>query len=452
MSKVLVIDDDKDVLLSARVVLRKHFDEIFLEPNLKSATTVVRNNDIDVVLLDMNFRAGETSGKEGLEMLEKIKKYSPNTSVIMITAYGDIELAVEAMKLGASDFIVKPWENVKLLATVKAAFQLSQSKKELSTLRSKNEKLIEYMDDPFKEIIGKSSSMKQIFETITKVAATDANILLLGENGTGKELFARAIHKKSMRSKEAFINVDLGSIAETLFESELFGHKKGAFTDAREDKMGRIEVANQGTLFLDEIGNLDMALQAKMLSVIQNKEVFPVGSNQSVPIDIRLICATNANLNELIHENKFRQDLLYRINTVEITIPPLRRRGEDILLLTNHFLKVFSKKYQKEELEVSSEAIQKLMKYSWPGNVRELQHIIERAVILTNTKKIDADGIYIQQESLSNMNVLTNIEDLEKAAILKAIQNNNGNLSKAAKELGLGRTTLYRKMQKYDIQ
>jgi two-component system, NtrC family, response regulator HydG len=451
-SKVLIIDDDKDVLLSARVALRKHFDEVFLETSIKTATTVIRNNSIDVALLDMNFRAGETSGKEGLDMLQKIKKYSPETSVIMITAYGDIELAVEAMKLGATDFIVKPWENAKLLATVKSACQLSRSRKEVVQLKSRQEQLIEYMDDPYKEIIGKSKAIKHIFETIDKVASTDANILILGENGTGKELFARAIHKKSERSKEAFIHVDLGSIAETLFESELFGHKKGAFTDAKEDKIGRFEVANNGTLFLDEIGNLSSGLQSKMLSVIQNKEIIPVGSNDVRPINIRLVSATNANLHEMIGKQKFRQDLLYRINTVEIKIPPLRERKEDIPLLSSYFLNMFNRKYQKQDLVLSGSAEKKLMNYSWPGNIRELQHVMERAVILSSGKTIEADAIYIQSETVANLNILTNIEDLEKAAIVKAIQNNHGNLSKAAQELGLGRTTLYRKMQKYDIQ
>ena len=448
--KILVIDDDKDILLSTKMVLKKEFTEIKTVTDPKDIIPYIEKKLFDVILLDMNFTTGSTSGKEGLEWLRKILEIDSNATVVMMTAYGDINLAIDSMKIGAVDFVVKPWENKKLVATILAAYNLSKSKQEIIQLKYKQETLVKDIDQSYTEIIGESERMKELFDVIDKVARTDANILILGENGTGKEVIARAIHRKSDRSKNLFINVDLGAIAENLFESELFGHTKGSYTDAKEDRAGRFEIAHTGTLFLDEIGNLSLPLQSKLLTAIQKKEITRIGSNQAIPVDIRLICATNMPLKEMVDKNEFRQDLYFRINTVEIHVPPLRERLDDIPLIASHFLDLYRKKYKKPEMKISSDAIKKLKKYNWPGNIRELQHIIERTVIMSNSNLLNASDfvLNISESSSLNKNNL-NLEEVEKQTIERALKKHGFNVSAAAKELGLGRTTMYRKMTKY---
>ena len=450
--KILVIDDDKDILLSTKMVLKKEFKDIKTVTNPDDIGPFIEKKIFDVILLDMNFSTGVTSGKEGLKWLKQILNIDPNAVVVMMTAYGDINLAIDSMKIGAVDFVVKPWDNKKLLATILSAFNLSKSKQEIQQLKSKQETLVKDIDQSYSEIIGKSENMLELFDIIDKVANTDANILILGENGTGKEVIARAIHRKSKQANNLFIPVDLGAITETLFESELFGHCKGAFTDAKEDRAGRFEIADQGTLFLDEIGNLSLPLQSKLLTAIQRKEITRVGSSKPIPVNIRLVCATNMPLKEMVDKNEFRQDLYFRINTVEIHIPPLRERLEDIPLLSNHFLDIYRKKYKKSEMKISEDAIKKLKKYSWPGNIRELQHIIERTVIMSNSKQLTSNDfvLNISESNSLNLNNL-NLEELEKQTIEKALKKFNFNVSAAAKELGLGRTTMYRKMTKYGL-
>ncbi|HNP95971.1 MAG TPA: sigma-54 dependent transcriptional regulator, partial [Cyclobacteriaceae bacterium] len=390
--------------------------------------------------------------KEGFEWLRQIKEKDPDAVVIMITAFGDVEMAVRALKEGATDFILKPWQNEKLIATISTAIKLKKSYNEVDKLRKAKQLLEEQISQPFRDIIGNSPAIKEVFALIDKVAATDANILILGENGTGKELVARAIHQKSLRKENSFVGVDMGAITETLFESELFGHKKGAFTDAREDRPGRFELANGGTLFLDEIGNLNTALQSKLLSVLQSRQVTRVGSNNPTDVDIRLICATNMPIHDMVEQGKFRQDLLYRINTVEIRIPPLCERVDDIPLLANHFLNFYTRKYHKEIVAFSEAAVMKLKKYAWPGNVRELQHAIERAVIMADSPTLqETDFLFSRKGGHSAESDTLNLDDVEKAAVVKAIQLHNGNISKAADELGLTRASLYRRMEKYGL-
>ena len=450
--KILVIDDDRDILLTTRVVLKKQFGLIKTEADPEMILQLLDNELFDIILLDMNFSAGATSGKEGMKWLREIRKKDESAHVIMMTAYGDIDLAVKAMKEGAADFIVKPWDNQKLMATVINAYRLSQSKREILELRRKQELLHQDLDQEFIEIIGRSDRMKVVFDTISKVAQTDANVLILGENGTGKELIARALHRESERAQEIFVSVDLGAIPETLFESELFGHVKGAFTDAGEDRSGRFEVASGGTLFLDEIGNLSLPLQSKLLSVVQNRVINRVGSSRETPINIRLICATNMPLYMMVQEKTFREDLLYRINTVEIKVPPLRERRSDIPLLTDHFTRLFARKYNKTGISLHQDVYQKLDTYSWPGNIRELQHVVERAIIL-NDKDIlkPADFLIMHETSRITDPVGFRMEDVEKQTIQQALDKYRYNISKAADELGMARTTLYRKMTKYGI-
>ncbi len=450
--KILVIDDDRDILLTTRVVLKKQFGLIKTEADPEMILQQLENELFDIILLDMNFSAGATSGKEGMKWLREIRKKDESAHVIMMTAYGDIDLAVKAMKEGAADFIVKPWDNQKLMATVINAYRLSQSKREILELRRKQELLHQDLDQEFSEIIGRSDRMKVVFDTISKVAQTDANVLILGENGTGKELIARALHRESERAQEIFVSVDLGAIPETLFESELFGHVKGAFTDAGEDRSGRFEVASGGTLFLDEIGNLSLPLQSKLLSVVQNRVINRVGSSRETAINIRLICATNMPLYRMVQEKTFREDLLYRINTVEIKVPPLRERRSDIPLFTDHFTRLFARKYNKTGISLHQDVYQKLDTYSWPGNIRELQHVIERAIIL-NDKDIlkPADFLIMHETSRSTDLVGFRMEDVEKQTIQQVLEKYRYNISKAADELGMARTTLYRKMTKYGI-
>ncbi len=450
--KVLVIDDDKDILLTSRIVLKHDFEIVRNESDPFKLPQILREEEFDVILLDMNFSTGTTSGKEGIHWLKEILKIDAELNVIMITAYAEINTAIEAMKNGALDFIVKPWDNEKLTATVSSALKLSQSKKEIQQLKYKQENLKKEIDKSFAEMIGDSEAIKKVFTDIQKVKNTNANVLILGENGTGKELVARAIHRHSNRSEQIFVNVDLGSISENLFESELFGHTKGAFTDASSERMGRFEISNGGSIFLDEIANLNLAMQAKLLAVLENREVTKLGSNKAIPIDIRLITATNMSLKEMIDEGSFRQDLLYRINTLEIHLPPLRDRIEDIPLLVDFFIKKYRIKYQKENLKLSSEALKKLKAYQWPGNIRELKHLIERAVIMSESKTLNPNDFPLKIETQKSIGTNSlNIEELEKQAIKHAIQKNHGILSKAAKELGMGRTTLYRKMNKYGL-
>ena len=454
MGKILVIDDDEDILLAASLFLKKHLAVVHTEKDPKKISTLLKNENYDVILLDMNFTQDTTSGSEGFYWLNKILEVDSSIVVVLITAYGDVEMAVRAIKEGATDFVLKPWQNEKLLATISAALKLREVRIEANQLRSQRKQLTADIDQPFQDIIVTSPAMLNVFTNVKKVSLTDANILILGENGTGKELVARAIHRQSMRSDRVFISVDMGAITETLFESELFGHLKGAFTDAKEDRTGRFEIASGGTLFLDEIGNLPMSLQAKLLHVIQNREVTKVGSNRQQPIDIHLICATNMPVYKMVTENRFRQDLLYRINTVEINIPPLRERSEDIPSFVDHFLGTFSKKYHKPVKRVSPVTLKKLQKYQWPGNVRELQHALERAVIMGESKVLQPhDFILTAQETREDEFYFDelSLETVEKVVIQKAIGKNDGNISRAAKELGLTRAALYRRMEKYGI-
>jgi two-component system response regulator HydG len=451
--KILMVDDDEDVLLAAKMLLKKYNYHVIIEKNPNKIPFLLNNDTYDVILLDMNFSKDTTSGKEGFEWLGQIREKDPSAVVIMITAFGDVEMAVRALKEGATDFILKPWQNEKLIATISTAIRLKKSYNEVDKLRKAKQMLEEQISHPFRDIIGQSTAINEVFSVVDKVAKTDANILILGENGTGKELIARAIHQKSLRKDNSFVSVDMGAITETLFESELFGHKKGAFTDAREERPGRFELANGGTLFLDEIGNLSMSLQSKLLSALQSRKITRVGANQSMDVDIRLICATNMPLAQMVKEGRFRQDLLYRINTVEINIPALYERVEDIPMLATHFLNYYSKKYRKDVLSISPEAITKLKKYPWPGNVRELQHSLERAVIMADSNTLqESDFLFSRKSNENSIAADTlNLDEVEKAAVIKAIQLHNGNISKAADELGLTRASLYRRMEKYGL-
>lgn len=451
-SKILIVDDDRDVLETARMFLKQQFSTVRIEDNPERIPAVLAEQEYDVMLLDMNFKKGVNDGEEGFYWLDKILSIDPHAVVILITAYGEVDLAVKAMKTGATDFILKPWKNQKLLGTILASLQLRQSKKQVEKLQVTQAALRDDIDVNYTSFIGESPAIRRIHEMIGRVAATDADVLILGENGTGKELVARALHRKSNRANNVFISVDIGAIAETLFESELFGHVKGAFTDAKQDKPGRFEIASGGTIFLDEIGNLSVPLQAKLLAVLQQRMVQRVGSSRSVPIDVRLISATNMPLNEMVVEKKFRQDLLYRINTVEIRMPSLRERNGDIPLLADHFLNVYGKKYKRPGMKIDKAVMGKLMKYYWPGNIRELQHTIERAVILNEGNTIKSAELLIGSGSPRPATVkpLT-MEEMEKQFILQSLDDNNGNVSVTARVLGMTRTALYRRMRKHGI-
>ncbi len=453
--KILIVDDNEDLLKAAKMHLKRHFAQVDIEKNPEAIPSLMSNEDYDVILLDMNFTKDVSSGSEGYYWLEKILKIDPSSVVVLITAYGDIQMAVKAIKAGATDFVLKPWENEKLLATLYSSMRLRESRDEIESLKTKNHEINQALNERYREIIGQSATMQRIFQTIDRVAKTDANVLILGENGTGKEVIARAIHRNSQRQNENFVSVDLGSITETLFESELFGHKKGSFTDAKEDRAGRFELANNGTLFLDEIGNLSMPLQAKLLTVLQNRKVSRVGSNKETPVDIRLICATNMPLYDMVKENRFRQDLLYRINTIEIEIPPLRERLEDVPLLINYFLKHYASKYGKEVTKVSEAAMVRMNKHPWPGNIRELQHAIERAVILCNSSILQPEDFNFttvagKEDGQLNLEQY-NLEEVEKLLIRKVLKKYNGNITQAASELGLTRSSLYRRLEKYGL-
>lgn len=448
--KVLIVDDDEFVLLSLKILLEQNGLESITVHNPERIPTLLEKECVQAVLLDMNFRQGDTSSTQGLFWLRRINELSRETPVVLMTAYGEISLAVEAMKQGAHDFVSKPWQNEKLVATIKSAVALYREKRKVSQLTTQQKFIIAHQHE---NIIGMSASVLQQRKTIEKIAPTDTSVLILGDNGTGKEVVAREIHKQSLRADSVFISVDVGSLSETIFESELFGHKKGAFTDAREDRIGRIEAASGGTLFLDEIGNLPIALQSKLLTVLQNKTVTRLGTNLSIAADVRIICATNSNLKKLVQEGKFREDLYYRINTVELRIPPLYDRPEDIPLLAQHFLKKFATRYKKEDRHIPEQVMQALQKYAWPGNVRELQHAIERAIILSdhNLLTLEDFGVMRGENSEDLIFDQLNLEKLEAWAIRKAIDKHKGNVSQAASELGLSRGAMYRRMEKYEV-
>jgi DNA-binding NtrC family response regulator len=455
-SKLLIIDDDEDVLLAARLFLKQHIKTVHTDKNPNNIPLLLKNDNYDLVLLDMNFSRDATSGKEGFYWLNKILETDPTIAVVLITAYGDIELAVQGIKEGATNFLLKPWDNKKLLATINTTLEVHRSKVELQDLRSKQKFLIEQGDQPYSQVIGRSKAMMQVLATVEKVARTDANVLILGENGTGKEVIARAIHRASGRKDEVFISVDLGAISESLFESELFGYKKGAFTDAKEDRPGRFEAANKGTIFLDEIGNLSQPLQSKLLSVLQNRKVVRLGSVKEIPIDVRLVCATNMPLYQMVDDGKFRQDLLYRINTVEIHLPPLRERVDDIPPLVHHFLEIYSRKYKMPNKRLHPSTLKRLEKHPWPGNIRELQHAVERAVIMSDSNVLHPTDFFLsQQDNKSDAEIPSgadhNLEATEKMLIRKVIDKHGGNISKAAKELGITRASLYRRIEKYEL-
>ena len=447
-ASVLVVDDDPDVLTAVRLLLKTEAKEVVTEKNPENLRWHLSKDSFDMILLDMNFNSSINTGNEGIFWLNEIKKTKPETSVVMITAYGDIDLAVRSLKEGASDFVVKPWHNEKLLTTIREILKRKTNKTAAAPVFSADSII-------GKELLGESEPMQEIFYKIEKIAPTDANILILGENGTGKDLIAKAVHQQSLRAEKPYLKVDVGALTESLFESELFGHKKGAFTDAREDRVGRFEAANGGTLFLDEIGNIPLHLQAKLLSVLQNRQVTRLGSNETVPVDIRLICATNVPLAELANESRFRKDLIYRINTVEITVPPLRRRGNDILLLAKHFSKIYSNKYLKPVLDFDTKANEKLLSYHYPGNVRELQYTIERAVIMADEGILQAKDLIFSPIEAQSVEAdepsELKLSAIEKNTILKVIEKHTGNITKAARELGLTRTALYRRLSKYDI-
>jgi len=452
--KILVIDDNEDILVSLRLLLKPYISLIHVNTHPEEIPNFLKANDYDVILLDMNFTKDAISGSEGFEHLKQIQKIDKDAIVIFITAYGDAEKAVKAIRAGATDFIIKPWDNNKLIGTISSAVELKRSKKAEASHKLKQEALSNEIATKFSDFLGESKPMKQIFKTIEKVAPTDANILVLGENGTGKELVARALHQNSLRKDEVFIRVDVGTLQETLFESELFGHVKGAFTDAKTDKMGRFEIASGGTIFLDEIGNLSLAMQAKLLTAIETREIIRVGSTKPIPIDIRLICATNANLNDLVENGQFREDLYYRINTIETHLPPLRARGDDVELISMFYVRKFADRYLKKINGISSSCLQMLIDYNWPGNVRELRHCIERAVIMCEGSVIsEQDCLFSQKTKAKNKFNFENmtLDEIEKITIKTSIEKHSGNLTKVAKELGLTRPSLYRRLEKHGL-
>jgi len=451
-TKVLIVDDKKSVLTALEMLVQTQFDDVFTLANPNNLLATINKNSIDIVLLDMNFRAGINNGNEGIFWLNEIKKYDPTIVVILITAYGDVELAVKAVKEGAFNFILKPWDNNKLLSTLHSAKKFRKSNLENSSLKNESRNLKQELNPANYQLIGQSKPMLDVMEMVRKVAQTNANILITGENGTGKELIAREIHRLSERSNEIMLTVDMGAVSETLFESELFGHKKGAFTDAKEERTGKFEMANHGTLFLDEIGNLSLAMQAKILTALQNRTITKLGGNNEVPINIRLISATNKSIEIMIANGSFREDLLYRINTIHIELPPLRERENDILLLAEFFLQKYSEKYNKPGLQINDKAKRKLLKYSWPGNVRELQHSIEKAVILSDSKIISDENFLLNKQSPKSYKLQNlTIEEMEREMIKNCVEKENGNMSAVAKKLGVTRQTLYNKLKKYKL-
>jgi two-component system response regulator HydG len=452
--KVLVVDDNEDILSAARLLLKQHVALVRTEKSPDRIPVLMAEETYDVILLDMNFAKGATGGEEGFAWLRRILAADPLAVVILITAYGDVGMAVRAIKEGATDFILKPWQNEKLLATLTAALNLRSSRLENQSLRQRQSHLSADLDRPFRDFLGQSAAMQEVFATIDKVAGTDASILILGENGTGKELAAREIHRRSRRHREIFVGVDMSAVPETLFESELFGHVKGAFTDAREDRAGRFEAASGGTLFLDEIGNLSLPLQAKILTALENRRIFRVGSNKPVPIDVRLICATNRPIHQMVAQDGFRQDLLYRINTIEVRLPSLRERREDIPLLVEHFLGTYCRKYGRPLKTVGPAALRKLEGYGWPGNVRELQHAVERSIIMSDSEILQPEDFLfsaVEGPLESAAPAAGKLEDMERLFVDRVLSKHGGNVSKAARELGISRAALYRRLEKHGL-
>lgn len=456
-NKILIVDDDEDILVASKLLLKRHFEEVVICNRPEQIPHLMAQSSFDVILLDMNFGPGESSCEQGFSWLKQILTIDPQAVVILITAHGAINLAVDAIKQGATDFVAKPWQNEKLLATVSAACQLRHTRREASQLKQTNKALSAAIaNSDAHPMLGKSAALTGVKQVIAKAAATNANILILGENGTGKEMLARTIHANSLRADKVFMSIDLGAVPENLFESELFGHKKGAFTDAREDRTGKILAANGGTLFLDEIGNLPLHLQTRLLTVLEQRQVVPLGSNKAMDVDIRLLSATNMTAEKLHDENYFRQDLLFRLNTVEATLPPLRERKDDIEEIALHYLNVFARKYQKQSLQIAPETLQKLLNYHWPGNVRELKHAVERAVILCDAAVLTTQD-FLLQKALSENHVAPlqqddlNLERMEKQTIQQALRKHKYNISHAAKALGLTRAALYRRMEKHDL-
>jgi DNA-binding NtrC family response regulator len=450
---LLIVDDNKSVISALEMMLQYEVEKLISISSPKRIHEVLAQNEIDIVLLDMNFQAGINSGNEGLFWMKEILKHDSNISVVMITAYGDVELAVRALREGAIDFILKPWDNKKLLATINAAWKLRSSRKEALLLKNDNQFLKkEIKRGEEKIVLGASPTMINVMNIVRKVAATDANVLITGENGTGKELVAREIHNQSKRSNELMVSVDMGSITETLFESEMFGHIKGAFTDAKDDRSGKFEIAQKGTLFLDEIGNLSLQSQAKLLSALQSRFIVRVGSNRQILVDIRLICATNCILPTRVSEGLFREDLLYRINTIQIEVPPLRDRVDDIPVLAYHFIRSYCEKYNKPGKKISTQALEKLSTYQWPGNIRELQHSIEKAVILSDSLVLGPSDFSFNSASKGVPgDDNTTLEEMEKKLIAESIKRHDNNLSIVALKLGITRQTLYNKLKKYDL-
>ena len=451
--RILIVDDNEELLIAYEIFLAPHFNTIKTLSSPNSILAEIDASEYDVVLLDMNFAAGINTGNEGFYWMNRILEADPDSSIILITAFGDVELAIRAIREGASDFILKSWDKEKILSTILAAYQLSCSKREISQLKSRQKHLIDETKRDFDFCRGSNPRMKELINTVNKVAPTEANILILGENGTGKEVLAREIHARSKRNGEMFVGIDVGAISETVFESELFGHVRGAFTDAVEDKPGRIEIASGGTLFLDEIGNLPLSLQSKLLSVIEKREVSRVGATQSVPVDVRLICATNANLYRLCEEGSFREDLLYRINNIQLDMPPLRERLEDIPYLVEFFLNKLRLKYNRPGLSVSKLALHQLARRPWKGNIRELRNVVEKAVLLSDGNILgpadfESSSVYREPDPVRGYN----LEEHEKQLIEKALKAYSNNKKMTARELGINRTTLYNKMRKHGIQ
>lgn len=443
---ILIVDDNKSVLASLELLLETVYGKILTASNPNQITSLLTTTAVDVVILDMNFSSGINNGNEGLYWLSQIRTLSPSLAVIMLTAYGDVELAVKALKNGAADFLLKPWDNKLLLEKVKEAYRSNRSKNAGQVTKEKKK-------DGIEMIVGHSPVMLQLMKVVTKVARTDANILITGENGTGKEMLAREIHRLSSRSSHSMLSVDMGAISESLFESELFGHERGAFTDAHESRPGKFEAANGSSLFLDEIGNLPLSLQAKLLTVLQSRNVMRLGSNKVTPVDIRLISATNKDIPEMVKQGEFREDLFYRINTIHLEIPPLRERGDDILFFIDIFLRRFAAKYQRQDIRMHDLTIDKLRDYHWPGNIRELQHAIEKAVILCEGSVIRPKDILVKQAFRPQETALTvqNLEEVERQAIETAISQNRGNLTAAAEQLGISRQTLYNKLKRFKL-
>jgi DNA-binding NtrC family response regulator len=465
---VLIVDDNPDILIAVQLLLKPHYQTVVTTNNPFDIEQVLNEQKIEVILLDMNFNHDAISGQEGFYWLKKILAQDPSIVVVLMTAYSDIQLAVDAIKAGAADFVAKPWKNEQLLAVIAAAFSHAKDKQQLGKLTRKTQGLNQALSGQQFEFLGQSIAMQQVFDTIEKAAKTDANILITGESGTGKELAAHAIHLASNRSEQAFISLDMGSVAQTLFESELFGHKKGAFTDAKTDRIGRFELAHDGSIFLDELGNLPLNQQATLLAALQNRQITPVGGTKAIKVNIRLICATNENLPQAVQKGRFRQDLLYRINTLEIRLPPLRERIDDIPLLAQYYLEHFSHKY-KRVVSITPDDMQALCQYSWPGNVRELAHVIERAVILSDKEILDVLAVagigkveieernsdselsLLPTEAEVNHNDSFNLDMVEQRTVRAALKHHQGNVTKAAKALGLTRGAMYRRLEKYDL-